>query len=291
MISCSQSLRRMECLVELEIVGKRMMVYGDGREIIRIKVEEEKIRMRIAGFYDMLSMLREELKIGVKVIETMTGLQSKHEILVNGLEIEEKIRGEDDYEILKQKQVQGIGENQMLSLYAIKEKEWRVGLEVQGKRGKLDIQQGLLVEMYVNARKIAETIEDYYDRRNQNKKRKRDKTQEMQKAEVMISWSKFIKEKIQEKSSEYCLGCKDGIVSHRDDCYRGNHLKFVLHHFPISIGEVISIRKFWRARESHVETNPHEEELLKELEDFLNNKVDKDHTVCRKILNNILASP
>ena len=261
----------------------------DGREIITSKVEEEKIRMRKAGFYEMLLLLQKELKIGVKVIETMTGLQSKHEILVDGLEIEEKIRGEDA--ILTQKQVQGIGENQMLNLYAIKGKQWRVGLEVQGKRGKLDIQQGLLVEMYANARKIAETIEDYYDRRNQNKKRKRDKTQEMQKAEVMISWSKFIKEKIQEKSSEYCLGCKDGIVSHRDDCYRGNHLKFVLHHFPLIIGEVISIRKFWRNRESHVETNPHEEELLKDLEDFLNNKVDKDHTVCRKILNNILASP
>ena len=44
----------------------------------------------------------------------MMGLQSKHEILVEGLEIEEKIRGGEDYEILKQKQVRGIGENQML---------------------------------------------------------------------------------------------------------------------------------------------------------------------------------
>ena len=126
----------------------------------------------------------------------MMGLQSKHEILVDGLEIEEKIRGEEVYEILKQKQVRGIGENQMLNLYAIKGKEWRVGLEVQGKREKLDIQQGLLVEMYANARKIEETIEEYYERRKQNKKRKRDRTQEMQKAEVMISWSKFIKRKV-----------------------------------------------------------------------------------------------
>ena len=137
--------------------------------------------MRKAGFYEMLLLLRKEVKIGVKVIETMTGLQSKHEILVDGLEIEEKIRGEDDYEIVKQKQVQGIGENQMLSLYAIKGKEWRVGLEVQGKRGKVDIQQGLLVEMYVNARKIAETIEDYYDRRNQNKKRNETKRKKCRK--------------------------------------------------------------------------------------------------------------
>ena len=235
MISCSQSLRRMECLVELEIVGKKMMVYGDGREVITIKVEEEKIRMRKAEVYKMLSMLRKEIGVGVKVIETMMGLQSKHEILVDGLEIEEKIRGEEVYEILKQKQVRGIGENQMLSLYAINGKEWQVGLEVQGKREKLDIQQGLLVEMYVNARKIEETIEEYYDRRKQNKIRKRDGTKEMQKDEVMISWSNFIKEKIQEKSSEYCLGCKDGIVSHRDDCYQGNHLKFILHHFPLLI--------------------------------------------------------
>ena len=114
----------MECLVELEIVGKKMMVYGDGREVITSKVEEEKVRMRKAGFYEMLVMVQKELMIGVKVIKTMTGLQSKREILVDGLEIEEKIRGEEVYEILKQKQVRGIGENQMLSLYAIKGKEW-----------------------------------------------------------------------------------------------------------------------------------------------------------------------
>ena len=90
----------------------------------------------------------------------------------------------------------------------------------------------------------------------------------MQKAEVMISWSKFIQETNQEKSLEYCLGCKDGIVSHRGDCYWGNHLQFILHHFPIIIGEVISIRKFWRNRESHVETNPQEEEFLEDLEEF-----------------------
>ena len=132
----------------------------------------------------------------------------------------------------------------------------------------------------MNARKLEETIEEYYERRNQNKTRKRDGTKEMQKAEVMISWSKFITEKIQEKSSEYCLGCKDGIVSHRGDCYWGNHLKFILHHFPLLIGEVIVICKFWRNTESHVEMNPHEEELLEDLEDFLNNKVDKDHMTC-----------
>ena len=118
----------MECLVELEIVGKKIMVYGDGREVITIKVEEEKIIMRKAGFYEMLSMLRQEIGVGVMVIETMMGLQSKHETFVDGLEIEEKISGEEDYEIVEQKQVRGIGENEMLNLYAIKGKEWRVGM-------------------------------------------------------------------------------------------------------------------------------------------------------------------
>ena len=113
----------MECLVELEVVGRKMLVYGDRREIITIEVEDEKIKMR------KVSLLRKELTVEVKVIETMTGLQSKHEIY--GLE--EKIEGED-YTIVKQKQVQGVGENQMLNLYAIKGKDWQVGMEVQGER-------------------------------------------------------------------------------------------------------------------------------------------------------------
>ena len=48
----------MECLVELEIAGRKMMVYGDSRDMITIKIEEEKIRMRKSGFYKMLLMLR-----------------------------------------------------------------------------------------------------------------------------------------------------------------------------------------------------------------------------------------
>ena len=128
--------------------------------------------MQKAESYEMLSMLRKELCVGVKVIETMMGVQSKHEILVEGLEIEEKIRGGEDYEILKQEQVQGIGENQMINLYTRKGKEWRVVMEVQGKREKLDSQKGLLVEMYANAWRIEETIEEYYERIKQNKKRK-----------------------------------------------------------------------------------------------------------------------
>ena len=110
---------------------------------------------------------------------------------------------------------------------------------------------------------------------------------------MIISWPGIIKEKIQDKSSEYCLGCKDngckdnGLVSHRDDCYRGNNLKFVLHHVPIILGEGLSVRKFRRCMEPHVEKNPHKEELMTNIEDFLSNRGDKNHTICRKILNNI----
>ena len=71
-------------------------------------------------------------------------------------------------------------------------------------------------------------------------------------------------------------------MSHRGDCYGGNNLTFVVHHSPMLIGEVISIRKFW-SRDSHVEKNPRKEELMKDIEDFLNNRVDKDHKTCRKI--------
>ena len=77
----------MERLVELEIGGKSMVVYGESGEIITIEVEDEKIKRQKAGFYEILSMLREELTVGGKVLETKTGLKSKHEILVNGLEM------------------------------------------------------------------------------------------------------------------------------------------------------------------------------------------------------------
>ena len=149
-------------------------------------------------------MLRKELSVGVKVIETMMGVRSRHEIMVEGLEIEKiKEIGEGiEFVVSKQKEVRGIGESQVIKLYAIKGKEWRVGMEIQGKREKLEIQQGLLVEMHANARKIEETIEEYYDRRRQNKKRRRDDKRDEKQDEVMIFWSKFIKDKIREKSSE-----------------------------------------------------------------------------------------
>ena len=207
----------MERLVELETDGKSMVVYGESRGILTIEVEDEKIKVKKSEFYEILSILRKELTVGAKVIETMDGLKSKHEILVNGLQIGGGER------IIQQKQVRGVGENQMLNLYVTN--YGQVGLEVQGERVKLDIQRRLLVELYANASEIKETIESYYRQRKRQYDGAREKN--LRKDEVIISWSKIINEKLQDKSSEYCLGCKGNEVSHRDDCYRGNNLKFV----------------------------------------------------------------
>ena len=262
------SLKMMERLVELETDGKCMVVYGESRGILTIEVEDEKIKMKKAGFYEILSILRKELTVGVKVYKTIDGLKSKHEIAVNGI----PVAGE---RIIQQKQVRGVGENQMLNLYETK--DGQVGMEVRGKREKLDIQQRLLVELYANAREIKESIEGYYRQHGGN----------LQKDEVIISWSKIVNEKLQDKSSEYCLGCRGNEVIHRDDCYRGNNLKFVLHHFPIILKDVLAIRKFWKCAE--IEENPYEEQMIKCVDDFLHNNGDRNHTICQKILSNILS--
>ena len=58
-------------------------------------------------------------------------------------------------------------------------------------------------------------------------------------------------------------------MSHRDDCHRGKNFKFVLHHFPIILTEVLSIHKFWKCMEPHVEKNPKKEELAEKLLKFI----------------------
>ena len=175
--------------------------------------------------------------------------------------------------------MRGVGENKMLNLYVTNYDQ--VGMEVQGKREKLDIQQRLLVELYANASEIKESIEGYY--------REHDEAREenLQKDEVIISWSKIVNEKLQDKRSEYCLGCRSNEVIHRDDCYRRNNFKFVLHHFPIILKDVLAIRKFWKCAE--IDENPYEEQLIKCVDDFLHNNGDRNHTICQKILSNILS--
>ena len=86
----------MELLIEIE---SNLLIYGDSKEILMIKVyqnneEEYNYHMCKVGFYEMLKIVREKLRIGLKVKETMAGLSSEHDILVDGLQLEEKIKDE-----------------------------------------------------------------------------------------------------------------------------------------------------------------------------------------------------
>ena len=100
-------------------------------------------------------------------------------------------------------------------------------------------------------------------------KRKRKASDQARKDETILLWSTLIKEKIREKSIEYCLGCKGGDEKHRDDCFHRNTVKFALHHFPIIVADVLCIHTFWREIEPSEKSNPYENELLKSLEDFV----------------------
>ena len=76
----------MELLIEIEIVGCKLLIYGDSKEILAIKVyqnNEEKYnyRMRKVGFYEMVKILREKLRVGLKVKETMAGLSNYRTLL------------------------------------------------------------------------------------------------------------------------------------------------------------------------------------------------------------------
>ena len=296
----------MELFIEIEIVGCRLLIYGDSKEILTIKVyqnNEEKYNyhMRKVGFYEVLKILREKLRVGLKVKETMVGLSSEDEILVDGLQLEEKIKDEVivavegiRYVNVKQKEVRGMQHNQVIRLFAINCGKWRIGMDVHTRGGeKVEVQQNLLVDLYANAKKIMETIDAHYREKQQQEmqqrmKRKR-KTSKARRDEMIILWSGLLKEKIREKSMEYCLGCKGEEVKHRDDCYHGNNVKFILHHFPIIVADVMCIHNFWREIEPPENPNPYEDELLKSLQDSVKNRSDNKQFICRKILHNILA--
>ena len=47
--------------------------------------------MRKAGCYELLKLLREKIGVGIKVKERMSGFKSYHEILVDCMQLEEKI--------------------------------------------------------------------------------------------------------------------------------------------------------------------------------------------------------
>ena len=102
----------------------------------------------------------------------------------------------------------------------------------------------------------------------QQRMKRRRKTSEASRDEMIILWSGLLKEKIREKSMKDCLGCKEEEVKHRDDCYHGNNVKFILHHFPIIVAGVMCIHNVWREIELPENPNPYEDELLKSLKTF-----------------------
>ena len=146
----------------------------------------------------------------------------------------------------------------------------------------MEKQQGLLVDLYVNVRKIRTKL-DKHDMEEQQLKQKRKAPYQGRKDEMIILWPGLLKEKIQEKSMEYCLGYK-GDERHRDDCYHGNAIKFLMHHFPIIVADVLCINNIWRRIEPLEKSKPHGMELLKCLEDFVTNGYSKEQLICRKIL-------
>ena len=62
------------------------------------------------------------------------------------------------------------------------------------------------------------------------------------------------------------LGVNQG---HRDDCFVGNTIRFILHNFPLIFVDISHIHSFWK--EKPYITNESEEMVLKTLRDFVKN--------------------
>ena len=57
--------------------------------------------------------------------------------------------------------------------------------------------------------------------------------------------------------------------AHRNDCFIGNNIRFILHHFPIIVADITYIHDFWK--EKHYITNENEEIVFKILRDIVKN--------------------
>ena len=135
--------------------------------------------------------------------------------------------------------VEGATHRHIIRLYAIKrgEAEWKIGVDVHGYvRGenvneqiqteKLEIQQGLLVELYVNANMVMQHINKHYGKKDKRgritnndkstgetapKKSKNADDNCVDNDEVyqtIVQMASLIHEKIFHKSAEYCSGCQ-----------------------------------------------------------------------------------
>ena len=189
----------MDYLLDLEIVGSRISIYGDKKGILTIIIEHKNevkysYRMRKEGFFDLLKLLKSQIQVGVEVKDSMNGVHAVHEILIQNTQIDEKVKHDNfpiekviDKDGVNKKcavfsciEVKGVGANhyQIIRLYAInlEEKEWRIGVDVHGyiKKGdnkrqteKLEIQQDLLVEIFANTSLIMQHIDNHYKKKKE----------------------------------------------------------------------------------------------------------------------------
>ena len=100
----------------------------------------------------------------------------------------------------------------------------------------------------------------------------------------------LIHEKIFDQSVEYCSGYQaiyskaaehirkmhsgdliyerlDVSQTHRDDCFVGNNIRFILHHFLFIVADLSHIPSFWQEKPYIINVN--EEMVLKNLRDFI----------------------
>ena len=94
-------LWRIEFFIDLEIVGGKLSIFGGEKDILTIIVQyknEEKCSYRIRkwGFYEILKILREKIRVGIKVKEMMSGPTSFYEINVDGMPVERRINHSTD---------------------------------------------------------------------------------------------------------------------------------------------------------------------------------------------------
>ena len=77
----------MEYLLDLEIIGNKIVIPGDKKGIWSINLEHESVlRFRYCiwkeGYIELMKVIKSQVRVGVKVKETVRGLHSTHEILI-----------------------------------------------------------------------------------------------------------------------------------------------------------------------------------------------------------------
>ena len=190
---------------------------------------------------------------------------------------------------------------------------------------KLQIQQDLLLELYVNANMVMQHMNKHYGEKEKRGRitnndeiaeetiPKRSKTADDECADIaevyqtIVQTASLIHEKIFPKSAEYGFGCQaiyseatdhirkmhsgDLIYKnlevdqvHKDDCFDGNNIRFILHHFPLIFADISHIHSFWK--EKPYITNEREELVLETLKDFVK-YYDHIHEqlICRQLLS------